>query len=482
MEAEDDDLFFVDKAGEVFGGGEGAETLGKQDRRKMISKEEARLTKALFGSVSLEGLQPLVGDASGFEIGALDQSGENTSQKRDRGAAWVDSDEEEQEQEEFAVDHSKRGRPETALREEYEKQMPAWAQREQKKESSAAVFLSTASVTGKSASAVLEPGLLKVQQLSNLNSESRSDAPVNSFEFSTQSLLALTAGTDKTLRLFQVGEKKCSKIHSLFFPDLPIKKACFVPRSNEILCLGIRRKFYLYDMEGDATTRIPYLNLQQEERWADVVCSPDGQKAAFCGGSSGNVVLYSTRSQQVAHVLKQGMSATHASWSEPDGNRLWTSGPDGFVFEWDVRNTRNCLARFRDQGSIGTCSMRTSPDGQWQAIGDKSGMVNIYNVSQHAQDLNSPTPVKSLGNLVTAVSMLSWSGDSQMLAMGSSKMPHAFRVAHVPSFTVFKNWPLESAGINVCSSVSFSPNSGYLGIGNRTGEALLYRMLSYPTY
>ena len=107
-------------------------------------------------------------------------------------------------------------------------------------------------------------------------------------------------------------------------------------------------------------------------------------------------------------------------------------------------------------------------------------MVNIY-------DLNSPQaehgePSKTLGNLVTAATLLRWSPNSQMLAMASDKMPHALRLAHVPSFTVFKNWPLDSARLHVVQSASFSPNAGYFAVGNRTGEAVLHRMLSFPTF
>jgi U3 small nucleolar RNA-associated protein 18 len=55
-------------------------------------------------------------------------------------------------------------------------------------------------------------------------------------------------------------------------------------------------------------------------------------------------------------------------------------------------------------------------------------------------------------------------------------------MVHVPSFSVFKNWPLDVAGLKVVTAMDFSPNAGYFSVGNKVGEALLYRLLANPTY
>ncbi len=104
---------------------------------------------------------------------------------------------------------------------------------------------------------------------------------------------------------------------------------------------------------------------------------PSHLLSAFLGGESGNVVLYSNRSRQVAYVLKGGSAVTCATFSADGGPYLWTSGPESDVCKWDMR-TRRCVQRWRDQGGIGTEAISNSPDGRWQAIGDKSGVVNVY--------------------------------------------------------------------------------------------------------
>jgi WD40 repeat protein len=140
----------------------------------------------------------------------------------------------------------------------------------------------------------------------------------------------------------------------MFFADLPMKQALFVPQSNEVLCLGTGKVFYLYDMEKDDFARVPYLNGQAEKSWEKVVMAPDGSQSAFLGGVSGNVVLYSNRSRQVAHTLNMGSAVSQAAFSCDGGPYLWTSGEEGKVYKWDVRSTRRCVAKFRCAESFGS--------------------------------------------------------------------------------------------------------------------------------
>lgn len=46
---------------------------------------------------------------------------------------------------------------------------------------------------------------------------------------------------------------------------------------------------------------------------------------------------------------------------------------------------------------------------------------------------------------------------------------------HLPSLTVFSNWPTSRTPLRYVNAFDFSPNSGYLSIGNDRGKALLYR-------
>ena len=46
---------------------------------------------------------------------------------------------------------------------------------------------------------------------------------------------------------------------------------------------------------------------------------------------------------------------------------------------------------------------------------------------------------------------------------------------HMSSLTVFSNWPTRKGTFGYIQSLAFSPQSGYLAIGNDAGKALLFR-------
>jgi U3 small nucleolar RNA-associated protein 18 len=92
----------------------------------------------------------------------------------------------------------------------------------------------------------------------------------------------------------------------------------------------------------------------------------------------------------------------------------------------------------------------------------------------------APAPLKALMNLTTSIDSLSFSHDSQMLLMGSRLKKDSLRIVHLPSLTVFANWPTGRSPLQYVHSAAFSPHSGFLGIGNAKGRALLYRLHHYP--
>ena len=52
---------------------------------------------------------------------------------------------------------------------------------------------------------------------------------------------------------------------------------------------------------------------------------------------------------------------------------------------------------------------------------------------------------------------------------------YVFLQVHMPSLTVFSNFPDQSDVLRVPYRLDFSVNSGYFGIGNNKGRVLLYR-------
>ena len=88
-----------------------------------------------------------------------------------------------------------------------------------------------------------------VERLKDANKNGISKATINSVRFHREKTqLMMTAGLDKTLRLFSVDGEHNHKIQSVFIRDLPIITGEFFPTRNEILLAGRRPFFYVYDL------------------------------------------------------------------------------------------------------------------------------------------------------------------------------------------------------------------------------------------
>lgn len=164
------------------------------------------------------------------------------------------------------------------------------------------------------------------------------------------------------------------------------------------------------------------------------------------------------------------------------------------LYTWDLRSQR-CLHQQRDEGVVSCSALALSPDGAYLATGDGMGVVNVYSRPAGllvplaaAQDSGeglstgrATKPLKSLMNLTTAVDSLAFSHDSQLLLMGSRLKREGLRLVHLPSASVYANWPTSRSPLQYVHAAAFSPHSGFLGVGNAKGRVLLYRLHHYPS-
>ena len=173
------------------------------------------------------------------------------------------------------------------------------------------------------------------------------------------------------------------------------------------------------------------------------------------------------------------------------------------MYVWDLRNQRRCVERIVDEGARTVTSLATSPTGGCLGVGSDSGVVNVYDsgrsggwpargneaparagqgVGQGTTNMQSAVrraPVRAVMNLTTAVDAMSFNGDGQIIAVSSRLKRDALRLVHIPSCTVFSNWPSSKTPLHYVWCTSFSPSGGYLAVGNARGRALLYRIHAY---
>lgn len=174
-----------------------------------------------------------------------------------------------------------------------------------------------------------------------------------------------------------------------------------------------------------------------------------------------------------ARVESRGGVADFAWWS--NGQGLTIAGKNGEITEWDV--DKGVVGRWNDEGAVGTTVIalggKSGRDNwiggdRWIAVGSSSGVVNVYDrrawtepsrEDDMSEDANggipkAPKPLRALQNLTTPISHLTFSVDGQILAMASRWKNNAMRLVHLPSATVFKNWPTEKTPLGRITAIA----------------------------
>ncbi len=95
---------------------------------------------------------------------------------------------------------------------------------------------------------LLPKGMLDLKQMNDINESKRAAAVVQALEFHPTANVALVAGFNKTLDLFQVDGQKNPKLQSVHVKDFPISTAHFSQDGSEVVMAGRKKRFFVYDM------------------------------------------------------------------------------------------------------------------------------------------------------------------------------------------------------------------------------------------
>lgn len=219
---------------------------------------------------------------------------------------------------------------------------------------------------------------------------------------------------------------------------------------------------------------------RQEKSLERFTASPDCKTLAFCG-NDGYIILFDISNKQWIADLKMNGSVRAVTFSS-DGTQLIASGSDGDVYRWDMRS-RQCIDRFSNEDGTITSSLAVTT--RHLAVGAESGVVNLYSDYQvgfrkeKALRPSERKPLRSIMNLHTSADLVRFNDDGQILAMSTRREKAGLKLLHVPTATVFSNWPTSKTPLHYVWSLDFSPRSRFFAVGNDQGQCLLYRLMHY---
>ncbi|KAI9553896.1 hypothetical protein GHT06_019166 [Daphnia sinensis] len=322
--------------------------------------------------------------------------------------------------------------------------------------------------------------ILNFLRMSDINKETRAEGVlIKSVEFHKKQNVALVAGNSGVLSLFEIGGSSNAKIQSITFKQFPIHMAHFSPNGEEVIASShATGNIQAYNLTNGRSVIIPHNKQMDKGSYKNFVISPDGKLIAY-QGQFGYIHLMSARSKEWITSLKMNGEVNAVTFN-PDGTKLYSHGEHGEVYVWDM-NARACVHKFIDDGCITGTALAMSPTQQYLACGSSSGVVNLYNTS-NLENKSIPKPDKVILNLVTRISGINFHPSSELVSIFSDAKENAVRLAHFPSMTVFKNFPVQKKETYRVTTMDFSPSGGYMAAGFNNGSAHLYRLNHYDQY
>lgn len=338
----------------------------------------------------------------------------------------------------------------------------------------------------------LRPEVIPIERMKDISPTQTS--AITSISLHPTMPLVLSGGPSSTLHLHHLQPHPIPPdpanpvITSLHLKSTTLSAMAFSPPVSEdptdmpkIYLSSRRRYFHVWDLTSGQIQKITRIHGHSSSQKTTEVLkpSPCGRYIALLGSSKkyGGVVniLDAHTSLWVAQATQEsGKGVADFAWWG-DGEGLTIIGKGGEAAEYSMSG-RRVIGRWQDEGAVGvtTISMSASsrhsssarrdsmiigPD-KYIAVGSTSGIVNIYERSQLLQPSSTvattsyPKPLKVLDHLTTPISNIAFSPCTQLMAISSRWKRDALRLVHLPSATVYRNWPTSKTPLGRISAVT----------------------------
>lgn len=460
-----------------------ARKLAHQEYLRSLEEHRQQLTEKVFGNKD-QYLNKLT------EVADAGKAEPTVKQENKRKAVWNDDDDEGRD----VIARIDNYKCEVTQKEVYKKQLeskfqrligtPAWANLDRQKKQSGAdddesddEILQTIGHIAKPTADQLEAGLLQFKRMKDLNRESYAEGPlITDVRFHPTSSVSLVSGTRGLATIYSIDGKKNSKLHSMEFKNFPIRRCRFTKNGDEAIFGGSQKFFYTYNLIGGQTQRIFLPKVIT--KMTNFEISACEQYVAVIGRFGEVHVLYANTYELVC-TLKQEHDATSVAFSV-DSKYLFCHCVDSEVSIFDI-GQRRFVHRFIDDGCINGTQVTISPNGQMLAAASQQGVVNVYNYDDVFKS-KTPKPQKTIFNLTTAISSTVFNHSSELLAIASKEVEDAVKIVHFPSATVYRNFPAMNSHLGKPHVINFSPQSGYLAVGDTGKQVSLFRLKHFSNF
>ncbi|KAI0102217.1 Indigoidine synthase A like protein-domain-containing protein [Nemania sp. FL0031] len=281
--------------------------------------------------------------------------------------------------------------------------------------------------------------------------------------------------------------------------QVPIRRAQFTPDGKKIFIAGRRRYIHSWDIESGEVQKTNKIHGHQAEQktWERFRLSPCGRYLGMIattrkGGGVINILNVNTMQWIAAARLDSRGGIIDFCWWRT-GNGMTILGKGGQIGEYSMAS-RRFLGVWSDEGSNGGTAIAIGGshgpellgEDRWVAVGSNSGVVNIYDrqtliLPSEEDELKlkpRPEPTRAVMNLTTPVTVLTFSADGQLLALASRHKRDALKLVHLPSCTVYRNWPTEQTPLGRIEAVAFGTRSDMLAVGNDSGKVRIWEIRS----
>lgn len=347
----------------------------------------------------------------------------------------------------------------------------------------------------------LRPEVIDIQRTREIPDKHK--APVTCLSFHPEYPVLLSSSTASVLYLHHIAPDAHPtpnpQLTSVQVKQVDVRRAEFLyPAGDKVFFAGRRKYFHHWDLQSglvQKTTKILGHRLEHKtmERFK---LSPCGRYMAIIASSrkgGGIINVLSVASMQwiaAARLTSTNGIADFAWWST--GNGMTILGKDGQVGEYSME-TRSFIGLWIDEGCVGGIVLALGGhqgpavlgEDRWVAVGSNSGITNIYDRNElvipqkdEVTIQERPTPTRCFEQLVTPITHIAFSPDGQLMAFGSQHKKDALRLVHLPTCTVYRNWPTEQTPLGRISAVAFGRKSDLLAVGNDTGKIRLWEIRS----